>query len=269
VSTEKEGTSLAGVYYNTRDNFLNLSTTGRKTITLLTNAQGTNNISIRSNGDDYVNLVLSDFKIELGSSATPYTPFRGMQTVHIPYTLRSLPDGTRDYIEINHKDKTAQFVKNIDTIALDWNKNWTKHTGGDLWLGNMVAFVNFGDYNFLFSKSPHVKCTHFELLTDTRYYYYFENVGFTGGSWIGFKFFASYLGITSSTTTETAIALFKSWLEQQSLVGNPVTMQYALTDPVITELDYEAVKTYYPYTQIYTTATVQPTLDGKFRVWGS
>ena len=44
---------------------------------------------------------------------------------------------------------------------------------------------------------------------------------------------------------------------------------YKLATPIISPLTYTAVKQYYPQTNIYTNATVQPTLEGKFRVIGT
>ena len=68
-------------------------------------------------------------------------------------------------------------------------------------------------------------------------------------------------GIAFNDNRFTTVDDWRNWL-----TANPVTVYYKLATPVITDIDYEAVLTYYPQTTIYTTATVQPTLDGKFRV---
>ena len=50
---------------------------------------------------------------ERGTISTPYEPFRGMQTINFPYTLRSLPDGTKDYIIEDSVAKTKTLYQNI------------------------------------------------------------------------------------------------------------------------------------------------------------
>ena len=69
-------------------------------------------------------------------------------------------------------------------------------------------------------------------------------------------------------------------IKPSNLVGNvltsveDITSEFQLTYelavlPDAIPLDYEAVKTFYPQTNVYTNATVKPTLEGKFRVIGT
>ena len=66
--------------------------------------------------------VIGNFQIS--ATATPYTPFQGMQTINLPYTLRSLPDGTKDYIEVDNVARTAKLYRHINEIILNGDSNW-------------------------------------------------------------------------------------------------------------------------------------------------
>ena len=45
-------------------------------------------------------------------------------TINIPYTLRSLPDGTKDYIEVDDIAKTAKLATNIGELILNGSEDW-------------------------------------------------------------------------------------------------------------------------------------------------
>ena len=64
-------------------------------------------------------------------------------------------------------------------------------------------------------------------------------------------------------------AAFKAWLTAEHTNGTPVTVYYRLAAPTETPLGYEEIKTFYPYTQIYTTSIIQPALVGKIRILGA
>ncbi|OQB14341.1 MAG: hypothetical protein BWY15_01198 [Firmicutes bacterium ADurb.Bin193] len=68
------------------------------------------------------------------------------------------------------------------------------------------------------------------------------------------------LDISEADSTVTKVSKWKAWLAL-----NPVTVIYPLATSLVTNLEYEEITTYYPQTNIYTNATVQPMLDGKFR----
>lgn len=149
---------------------------------------------------------LDTTQLELGNTATPYTPFRGMQTVHIPYMLRSLPDGTKDYIEIDNVQKRAWYQHILKKDTLSAGTSWT--------------------------------------LSDAKPNSAFMSTHISSG----------YLDGNILTSVEEITEEFEVIYE---LAEQP--------EPI--ELDYTAVRTYYPYTNIYTISTVQPTLEAKIRVW--
>ena len=200
-------------------------------------------------------------QIELGSSATPYEPFRGMQTINFPYTLRSLPDGTCDYILIDNVQKRAWYYQLTGEKVLDGTESWQKYKEL-LWTENKIGVA-------LYSITPTATVSTGELCTHFRRALVTGDSGFVATA-NGFRATSSgfYFAITISGITD--IESWQSFLAAQHAAGTPVTVQYKLANPPEPiELDYNEIKTFYPFTQIYTTATVQPTLDGKFRVWGS
>lgn len=62
------------------------------------------------------------------------------------------------------------------------------------------------------------------------------------------------------------LAEFTAWLESEFTAGRPVTVYFKLATPIVTDLTYKEVATYYTYTNIYTDAIVQPILEAKIRV---
>ena len=196
------------------------------------------------------------------SAVIPYEPFRGMTTIHFPHTLRSLPDGTCDYIEIDDVAKTAKLYRSIGEKVFNGTEKFSSDYQGTEYF--RVYSVLSTMTNATLSSAI---CSHFPY----GGYYQITNENFSTTPFISpvvaFIVKRSTVGATTGNTTAELITLFKSWLADQYNNGTPVTVQYKLATPEVIELDYNAVKTYYPYTQIYTTATVQPTLEAKIRVW--
>lgn len=184
--------------------------------------------------------------------------------INFPYTLRSLPDGTKDYIEIDNINKTTKLVRSIGERVF---------TGYEP-IGSLIDFTNTvrfemailtGGLHGLTNKIS----THFPTIgtsaDETEHIRGTVNVGL--GQLIIFWINKTRLTGYSSELTDTEKRnLFKSWLTSQYNAGTPVTVQYELATPTIEDLNYNEVTTYYPYTNIYTTATIQPMLDGKIRI---
>lgn len=214
---------------------------------------------IRITGVDRVIDNLGDkTKLEIGSIATPYTPFRGMSTVHFPYTLRSLPDGTRDYIEIDNINKTAKLYRNVGERILTATDEVQYSLNDDF--REMVRFYIPNQGAALENHIP--MCTYF--IGKAGAVSTGDGVCISCNAAPRIYLVIDYLTIsaTSSNTSDEFIALFKNWLSTKN-----VDVFYKLTTPQITELDYNAVKTYYPYTQIYTTGSdISPDLDVTVRV---
>ena len=71
----------------------------------------------------------------------------------------------------------------------------------------------------------------------------------------------SLTGINFADGGETKVPKFKAWL-----ANNPIEIHH-IKPQTVTDLSYTAVKQYYPQTQIYSNATVQPSLGGVLRTF--
>jgi len=204
--------------------------------------------------------ILGTVQFELGSTATAYEPYQG-DTVNFPYTLRSLPGGTRDYIEIDNINKTAKLYRNVEEKIFNGTEGWTQGITGTtnyyryrLQLNDAVATVA--------TEKCLIISNYFEPGYDSSTlhpspYLLDESMALSSGHGL-----FAYSSKFSNATLEE----WEAYLLQQYNAGTPVTVQYKLVTATVTDLDYNEVKTYYPYTNIYTNATIQPTLEGKIRV---
>lgn len=174
------------------------------------------------------------------------------KTINFPYTLNRFTDGTADYIEIDNINKTAKLYNNVGEFSFLNNGTYALYTYNGL----------LGVYsNLLPEKYTRVAgvCSH-----ENRIGTFYASSGTY--MWLGVNSQQVFwIGILDALNI-TTISQFKAWLGQQTANGNTVKGIYKLITPTVTDLDYDEVTTYYPYTKIYTNAIVQPTLDGKIRV---
>ena len=259
----------------------NLKTVQKEWITYkfvaTTNSEGLYYLRLGTDKPNLINgFILIDrhsIQIELGSTATEYEPFvpnspspdypstinsvsnfdlvssdggSKTQTINFPYTLRSLPDGTKDYIEIDNVNKTTKLYRYIGEKIFDGTENWV-FGGGK----NTFTPININLQCDIANRINSIS-THFKYLVN-----YTENCFWieSGGNYARF-----------TNTNFTTINDFKNWLTAQYAAGTPVTVQYQLATPTVEDLDYNEVKTYYPFTQIYTNAEIQPTLEGSLKI---
>lgn len=174
------------------------------------------------------------------------------KTINFPYTLNGLSDGTKDYIEIDNINKIAKLYKFVGEFEFLDSGTYSPYTYNGL----------LGVYSSLlperYTRVDGV-CSH-----EKRVGAYYMSTGTY--IWIGVNSQqVLWVGILDELNI-TSLAEFKTWLGQQTANGNTVKGIYKLKTPVVTDLDYDEVTTYCPYTKIYTNATVQPTLDCKIRV---
>jgi len=204
---------------------------------------------------------VKDIMIKKSETLVPYKAFNGI-TINFPYILRSLPDGACDYIEIDDVAKTAKLVRNVGEIIFDGSadENWT-------WVQNLDNASDFcscyipktGIPCNLNNANEIMMCTHVPYVYSATVYRYRKTLGF-----MGFVDNSAFAIFTLPISVVNNLATWKSMLSQ-----NPVKVQYKLVTPIITSLSYEAVKQYYPHTNIYSSATVQPLIEGKFRIIGN
>ena len=229
---------------------------GRYKHTFTTDSYGNNNTNGTSNDKNQFQvagalitipesgITLSNFQLEEGPTATPYEPYKS-NTINFPYTLRSLPDGTKDYIEIDNVNKTARLYRNIGVVIYGGDEGWA--TSGDS--GYFTGYYGYTLIKNDAKKATRPLCTHFETGTEQQ-----KDRVFFANTNNAYNFRFTVFEINS-------LSNFKTWLS-----SNPVTIHYQLANPTIEDLNYEEVKTYYQYTNIYTNSTVQPTLEAKIRV---
>lgn len=164
-------------------------------------------------------------------------------TINFPYTLRSLPDGTKDYIEIDNVKKTAKLYTNVGTVNLIGNENTSL-------ISNISGVLRFQILGIPFEKvsvnidTANVICSHFiaNHLDTTG----LEHCRLNGALTSPFNI---YINATRLTTPD--VNGFKTWLS-----NNNVIVQYKLVTPEIINLDYEKYKnivTYKGFTNIYKT----------------
>ena len=180
-----------------------------------------------------------------------------LQTINFPYTLRSLPDGTRDYIEIDDVVKKAIYQPLTNEYTFNGTENWIKDNPAYDTSNTLGFYVNVpGMLRTTDGSKTYIRCDKFNVIPYTNW--------LTANVMCCSSLYRSLnVKVLKSELPTQDLAGFKAWLGD-----NPITIIYRLADPPEPiELDYNAVKTYYPYTQIYTTATVQPTIEGKIRVW--
>jgi len=193
-----------------------------------------------------------------------YEPYKS-QTVHIPYTLRSLPDGTCDYIEISQNEKRL-IIKNIsNAIILN---------------GSNEAWSNPSEYTTTYRLICNNWCVDKNVLLSTANsglavsadgdYAIIPSAAGTGADIRSICFYSNnwlYIRVEKEKVDAmeggTVLDKFKNYLNLY-----PVTLIYQLAEPEIIPIICEDVKTYYPYTNIYTTNTpVSPVLEAKIRTW--
>lgn len=191
-------------------------------------------------------------QLEFGPTATPYTPFRGMQSIHIPYALRGQGD-MRDTIEYIG-DGLWEYIQRRGRLVLDGSENWLEtSTENQVETIRFSLFLGSSFSTHTFITSQFKRTT---IATDDVESFY------TAGNYIALR-------IKRSRLETNDMAGFKNYLAGQLAAGTPVICEGNLNAPAEPiYLTTEEIKTYYPYTQIYTTADIQPTLEGKFRVIG-
>lgn len=169
--------------------------------------------------------------------------------IYFPFTLHSIMDAFTDSILIDNVAKTTKFISKIGK---------TVFTGLENWFGISV----YDNYVRAWTTMPNKKPGYDSPMVSTHFNYsssasdaYGRIRGTTGS--------AIYFGFPVELTTEQ---LIKSWLAAQYAAGTPVTVLYNLETPAETSINYIDLPTYAHQTQIFTTATVQPVLNGKIKV---
>lgn len=193
-----------------------------------------------------------DIQIERGNMATGYVSYQRPVSITLPYTLRSIPDGqsgfaARDYVEVSGGRVTL--VRECGEKTLDGTENWSLYASHEK---HFQMYV--GDNAYGTQLNP-VLSSHYEANKATGAYY--SNKDYAVMSVDGDR-------IRIKDIRFDDVSDFKAYLAAQHTAQTPVTVQYALKSPVIANItDTEtgqallALRTYWPYTRIYSDADMK------------
>jgi hypothetical protein len=180
------------------------------------------------------------------------------QTINLPYILRSLPDGTKDYIEIDNIAKTAKLYKFTETITFSsWASGWNDWNAGTKRVllevpGKATGLNTFGYCNI-------ARVSNTQLVSTLNYLsaYSLNALAYWTPDW-------TVMGLNGTETMTVANQKLATFLS-----SNPITFTYKLTTPIVIDLNYEEVVTYYPCTKISTNSVVQPNMEVTYKMPGS
>ncbi len=164
-----------------------------------------------------------------------------------PYTLRSLPDGTKDYIEIDNVNKTAKLIQKVGFIILNGTEAWVTD-GNAFYLSSNIYTPNI-------TTPPSPLISNQYKFDGLKYTVSMNNLTICNNQ---FEYETNQYKILIKNTFYTNTTNFKNYLSQ-----TPVEVKYKLQTPIIYNLTYNEVQAYYPYTQIYTNAAVKPSIGAK------
>lgn len=219
---------------------------------------------------DFRSVVLKGETTEIGtgdkSPANPYTLVGvenaiitvtdGTSTDEYPITtppLYSLPDGTRDYIEVDDVANTAKLYRNVGEVVFDGVTVGKKFTHTDSY---RTGGYNYA-YLFISVKSNSIpSCSHF-LGSDVTYKK--NNVWATDV--LGLTISDTITGVVSTDTNANIVSKINIFLNQQYAAGTPVTILYKLATPTTSQLTPQTIPTYSPTTII---STDKGSLDVKY-----
>lgn len=207
------------------------------------------------NSDIGTQYIFRNLKIEEGVNENPiWTPAPeevqynsatdGVYKINIPYPMRSLPSG---YDEI----KSGQHTQNVGNLILDGTET--------LW--SLQSINSYGIANFSIPLNSNATggtsglCNLFKPQDSTI------AVTTDEGFLLANK---TTLYIRVKKERASTVEQFKTLLAQWKASGSPLTVQYPLVTPVITDLN-TYLKTFKGTTNIYTTATPQVELTATFK----
>ncbi len=193
---------------------------------------------------------LGKIQIEKGTEKTNYESYQG-NTINFPYTLRSLPDGTKDYIEIDNINETSKLYRNIGEKIFNGTEAVFKHPSYET-EESAVYYSNLFDKK---QGNTNIICSH---LNNNNGYSISTNKSYISGGQNTYAYFR----ILKKDGISDAIQ-FKSWLTQQNSSGTPIKVQYQLATPEVIDLDYEEIRVNYQHINIYTNSIIKPTLGAK------
>lgn len=168
-----------------------------------------------------------DVMLNLGTTALPYSPYREPITYEIPEALQGSGKGVAGYNDTVdfERGKNIERCKTIifDGVSTDKKIIFVDTTAG-VWFARMALSKPSASATSLIN-------THFNT----------SNVAAIGNSYIAGG--NGYLIMINADQTLTTVDAWNAWLQEQYASGNPVTVTYAVAEPIETDLA-ETISTY-------------------------
>lgn len=168
---------------------------------------------------------LSNFQLELGSTATPYEPFMAFDT-YTDTLDEPMYGGERDWVK-------GEMVDEWGLYTLNGTENiWTAGTNGpgyqfQLNLSNVLA-------NKSVNTMPMLKCSHYATNTPNNLYSRIQ--GITIGT-------NATISIYDKVRATYTVSEYKAYLAAQYSAGTPVQISYKLANPTTTQRTPQRITT--------------------------
>lgn len=236
------------------------------------------NTSAHSAGDTFS---FTDIQIELGTVATPYEPFTPnspspeypspihsagncelissnggtlSSSIAIP-VLSALPNGVKDTLTYKGAD-AWEHVQRVGVKVFDGTEDWDIPTQA---ITGFTPFRYLGLWNV--SKPPYL-LSHLPFV-DISYATPPSSESFRRWDLISGQMFAL---ISNSRIPLNDIIAWKAFLAAQYAAGTPVTVQYQLATPIITDLNLGELRTFPRFTRIEQDGAIKATITARARV---
>lgn len=216
--------------------FCDLNTAGAKSVSVTGSGivrLGINHNSVDSFGAD---TLLKDIQLEIGSTATEYEPYTGHTVPDLlpdGYSLRSLPDGTRDELHLTYlrpSDRPGwawydrKLVQRVYEATIDESGTWYRNSNTEISDGTWRFEVDVrtqGQPASTWSTANYAVpayCDHLAAMSTGSLYS-------SGTNHFGMYQYRLYVRMSGITT----LAELTEWLAE-----NPLTVQYPVTPTTIT-----------------------------------
>lgn len=250
ISKSILGGSINLRFYDVNKAFLGVSngTISNNNVIFSTGAN-THYVRFQDSTNDLNNL----YQFELGSTATPYEPYKGNQTP-VSDTYGALPDGTRD--EFVSDGTTGKKIQRVGKIVYDGSSD-------EAWYRNVYSN---GTVRFNIIPTGIKNLTNGSIMCNKAVSTTWDNMQ-TGVVKDSIGQYQKNVGVNFTACQGfTDVPGFKTWL-----ASNPITVYYQLETPVESPRDRIFVTSYPGITNVFTTDPLQPTFTAvaKSELWSN
>lgn len=182
-------------------------------------------------GEDGLYAKIKHPRIVLGQTLLPYKPYVGkLDKIEIPEAVRNLEgygQGVEGYPNtIEWRDGKCYFVCRTKRIVFDGTENWVK--------SDTITANTFRNYCVLPYESNYINTTTITPSICTHY-----GVNTTSGTYSreqGASVGLSWMYVYDNNYADTDVSLWKAHLAELYASGNPLTIEYALAEPIETDI---------------------------------